>query len=317
MTSAAYDSPNVVWVAAGGAWANDSVSCPRSGEVIVREQGHWYSTGADFKRPSPHWWFDDDTSLRARRAGPADAAGAARHGEPRQRRPGRGRRRRAGRRSRGGGRGGVRGRRSRRSLPDRPDRRSTTRGSCWPRTRPAGRKRCRWWTSTRPGWSSRSTGRCPTARTCPGCGTCASSTSRRPPSWRPANAAPTWRCASGYAGVEHTLVHDTMAAIASCPPGRVEVVANYTAFLQLQRSVGAPWLTQVFVHGADRAGAARRDGHLRRRRQRAWCCANGCGCAESPPRSSRSRWPTRCRSRWTSTRWAARRTTRSGWPPGT
>ena len=23
----------------------------------------------------------------------------------------------------------------------------------------------------------------------------------------------------GYAGVEHTLVHDTMAAIASCPPG--------------------------------------------------------------------------------------------------
>ena len=38
MTSAAYDSPNVVWVAAGGAWANDSVSCPRSGEVIVRDQ---------------------------------------------------------------------------------------------------------------------------------------------------------------------------------------------------------------------------------------------------------------------------------------
>jgi UDP-N-acetylmuramyl tripeptide synthase len=39
----------------------------------------------------------------------------------------------------------------------------------------------------------------------------------------------------GYAGVEHTLVHDTVAAIASCPPGRVDVVANYTAFLQLQR----------------------------------------------------------------------------------
>jgi UDP-N-acetylmuramyl tripeptide synthase len=39
----------------------------------------------------------------------------------------------------------------------------------------------------------------------------------------------------GYADVQHTLVHDTMAAIASCPPGPVEVVANYTAFLQLQR----------------------------------------------------------------------------------
>src|ERR1700728_1359549 len=60
MTSAAYDHTNVVWVAAGGSWAADSVSCPRSGEVIVRERGHWYSTGADFKRPSPQWWFDDE-----------------------------------------------------------------------------------------------------------------------------------------------------------------------------------------------------------------------------------------------------------------
>jgi UDP-N-acetylmuramyl tripeptide synthase len=59
MTSAAYDSPNVVWVAAGGGWANDSVSCPRSGEVIVRERNHWYSTGSDFKRPTPQWWYDD------------------------------------------------------------------------------------------------------------------------------------------------------------------------------------------------------------------------------------------------------------------
>ena len=39
----------------------------------------------------------------------------------------------------------------------------------------------------------------------------------------------------GYAGVGHTLVHDTVKAIASCPPGHVEVVANYTAFLQLNR----------------------------------------------------------------------------------
>ncbi|MBO0866471.1 MAG: DUF1727 domain-containing protein, partial [Mycobacterium sp.] len=60
MTSAAYDGTDVVWVAAGGGWSADSVSCPRSGEVIVREKGHWYSTGTDFKRPSPHWWFDDE-----------------------------------------------------------------------------------------------------------------------------------------------------------------------------------------------------------------------------------------------------------------
>ncbi|MDA0252774.1 MAG: DUF1727 domain-containing protein, partial [Actinobacteria bacterium] len=41
----------------------------------------------------------------------------------------------------------------------------------------------------------------------------------------------------GYAGVEHSLVHDTVKAIESCPPGHVEVVANYTAFLQVQRAL--------------------------------------------------------------------------------
>ena len=152
MTSAAYDSPNVVWVAAGGGWANDSVSCPRSGEVIVRERGHWYSTGADFKRPSPQWWFDDDTlygpdglALPMRLALPG-------RGQPRQRRPGRRGRRRAGRRSRGGGGGGVGRRRGRRALPDRAASARTPCACCWPRTRPAGRRRCRWSTSTRPGW---------------------------------------------------------------------------------------------------------------------------------------------------------------------
>src|SRR4029079_11142813 len=59
-TSAAYDCPNVVWVAAGGGWAGDSVGCPRSGEGTVRDACDWYSTGTDFKRPSPQWWFDDD-----------------------------------------------------------------------------------------------------------------------------------------------------------------------------------------------------------------------------------------------------------------
>jgi len=32
-------------------------------------------------------------------------------------------------------------------------------------------------------------------------------------------------------------LHDTVQAIASCPPGHVEVVANYTAFLQLNRRI--------------------------------------------------------------------------------
>jgi UDP-N-acetylmuramyl tripeptide synthase len=52
----------------------------------------------------------------------------------------------------------------------------------------------------------------------------------------------------GYAGVDHTLVHDTVKAIESCPAGHVEVVANYTAFLQLQRALarsGESGKTQV------------------------------------------------------------------------
>ncbi len=124
MTSAAYDHTNVVWVAAGGSWAADSVSCPRSGEVIIRDQGHWYSTGADFKRPSPQWWFDDNTLYGPDVAGAADAVGATGLGESGQRRPsGRGRRG-AGRRSGSRGRRRVRGRRSRRALPDHPCRRA-------------------------------------------------------------------------------------------------------------------------------------------------------------------------------------------------
>ena len=61
VTSAAFDAPNVVWVAAGSSWVGDSVSCPRSGEPVVRTGDDWYSTGReDFRRPIPQWWFDDE-----------------------------------------------------------------------------------------------------------------------------------------------------------------------------------------------------------------------------------------------------------------
>jgi UDP-N-acetylmuramyl tripeptide synthase len=62
VASAAFDAPNVVWVAAGASWVGDSVSCPRTGEPIVRSgDGQWRSTGDEnFARPTPDWWFDDD-----------------------------------------------------------------------------------------------------------------------------------------------------------------------------------------------------------------------------------------------------------------
>lgn len=71
VTSAAFDAPTVVWVAAGSSWVGDSVSCPRTGEPIARaasdasdtstHSGDWYSTGDEsFRRPTPDWWFDDE-----------------------------------------------------------------------------------------------------------------------------------------------------------------------------------------------------------------------------------------------------------------
>ena len=152
MTSAAYDCPNVVWVAAGGGWAGDSVSCPRSGEVIVRDGSDWYSTGTDFKRPSPQWWFDDDTlygpdglALPMRLALPgavnrgnatqAVAAAVALGTDPAaavaavsgvDEVAGRYRTVQAGRRTRS--------------------------ACCSPRTRPAGRRRCRWSTPPQAAW---------------------------------------------------------------------------------------------------------------------------------------------------------------------
>ncbi|MDN5581114.1 MAG: MurT ligase domain-containing protein [Corynebacterium sp.] len=41
----------------------------------------------------------------------------------------------------------------------------------------------------------------------------------------------------GYAGVEHDTVADTVAAVRACPPGRVEVLANYTAFRDLRKDL--------------------------------------------------------------------------------
>src|ERR1700759_2358741 len=234
MTSAAYDSPNVVWVAAGGAGANDSVSCPRSGEVIVREQGHWYSTGADFKRPSPHWWFDDDTlygsdglalpmrlalpgAVNRGNAAQAVAAAVALGADP------------------AAAVAAV-------SVVDEVAGRY--------RTIPVGAHTVRILLAKNPaGWQEALSMVDKNAA-----GGVISVNGQVPDgedlAWlwdvRFEHFETTAVVAAGergtdlavrlgYAGVEHTLVPDTLAAIASCPPGPVEVVANYTAFLQLQR----------------------------------------------------------------------------------
>jgi lipid II isoglutaminyl synthase (glutamine-hydrolysing) len=236
MTSAAYDSPNVVWVAAGGAWSNDSVSCPRSGEVIVRDAGHWYSTGADFKRPSPHWWFDDDTlygpdglalpmqlalpgTVNRGNAAQAVAAAVALGADP------------------------AAAVTAVSAVDEVAGRYRTVR---------IGQHHARILLAKNPaGWQEALSMVNKHAA-----GVVISVNGQVPDgedlSWlwdvRFEHFEETAVVAAGergtdlavrlgYAGVDHTLVHDTLAAIASCPPGPVEVVANYTAFLQLSRAL--------------------------------------------------------------------------------
>jgi UDP-N-acetylmuramyl tripeptide synthase len=237
MTSAAYDSPNVVWVAAGGGWSNDSVSCPRSGEIIVREEAHWHSTGADFTRPSPQWWFDDDIlygpdslalpmklalpgAVNRGNAAQAVAAAVTLGADP------------AAAVAAVSGVDEVAGRY---------------------RTVQVGEHTVRILLAKNPAGWQEALSMVDTSSA----GVVISVNGQVPDgedlSWlwdvnfehfvhhpRTGLVAAGERGTDlavrlGYAGVEHTLVHDTLQAIASCPPGHVEVVANYTAFLQLNR----------------------------------------------------------------------------------
>jgi UDP-N-acetylmuramyl tripeptide synthase len=241
MTSAAYDSPNVVWVAAGGSWANDSVSCPRSGEIIVRDGTHWYSTGTDFKRPTPQWSYDDTTiygpdgfSVPMRLALPgtvnrgnatqAVAAAVAMGADPA-------------------------------AAVTAASRVDEVAGRY--RTVQVGAHTVRMLLAKNPaGWQEA------LSMVDTDAGSVVISVNGQVPdgedlSWlwdvnfehfvKHSQAHPVIAAGErgtdlavrlGYAGVEHTLVHDAVEAIASCPPGHVEVVANYTAFLALNRTFG-------------------------------------------------------------------------------
>ncbi len=58
IVSAAWDAPNVVWVAAGAPWKNDAVSFPRTGTLVARQGDDWYVEGeGGYRRPNPDWWI--------------------------------------------------------------------------------------------------------------------------------------------------------------------------------------------------------------------------------------------------------------------
>ena len=236
MTSAAYDCPNVVWVAAGGGWANDSVSCPRSGEVIVRDGQHWHSTGTDFQRPTPQWWYDDDNLY-----GPSGFVAPMRLALP-------------GSVNRGNAAQAVAAAVTMGADP--ADAVAAVSGvdevAGRYRTVRIGAHTARMLLAKNPaGWQEALSMVDKTAA-----GVVISVNGQVPDgedlSWlwdvRFEDFEGTSVVAAGergtdlavrlgYAGVEHSLVHDTIKAIEACPPGHVEVVANYTAFLQLQRAV--------------------------------------------------------------------------------
>jgi lipid II isoglutaminyl synthase (glutamine-hydrolysing) len=237
MTSAAYDNPHVVWVAAGGTWSADSVSCPRSGELIVRDNTHWYSTGTDFKRPTPQWWFDDQALY-----GPDGLALPMRLRLP-------------GAVNRGNAAQAVAAAVALGAEPAAAVTAVSTVDEVAGRYRTVtvGQHRVRILLAKNPaGWQEAMAMVDKQAA-----GVVISVNGQVPDgedlSWlwdvRFEHLDDTAVVAAGergtdlavrlgYAGVQHTLVHDTLAAVASCPPGRVEVVANYTAFLQLQRRLG-------------------------------------------------------------------------------
>lgn len=251
MTSAAYDCPNVVWVAAGGSWSGDSVSCPRSGEIIVRDGNHWYSTGTDFKRPTPQWTYDDTDihgpdgftrpmtlalpgAVNRGNATQAVAAAVALGADP-----------------------------------------TTAVAAVSAVDEVAGRYRtvqvgdhtARLLLAKNPaGWQEALSmidkdaagvvisvnGQVPDGEDLSWLWDVRFEHFERTQVVAAGERGTDLAVRLGYAGVEHTLVHDTVAAIASCPPGHVEVIANYTAFLQLNRRVGGGLGTPP-ARGAERS----------------------------------------------------------------
>lgn len=234
MTSAAYDHPSVVWVAAGGSWANDSVSCPRSGEVIVRDGADWYSTGIDFKRPTPQWWYDDTHlhgpdglslpmtlalpgAVNRGNAAQAVAAAVTLGADPKAAVEA------------VSGVDEVAGRYRTVRIGDHTARVLLAKN-------PAGWQEALSMVDKHgAGVVIAVNGQVPDGEDLSWLWDVRFEHFERVQVVAAGERGTDLAVRLGYAGVEHTLVHDTLAAIKSCPPGHVEVIANYTAFLQLNR----------------------------------------------------------------------------------
>lgn len=233
ITSTAFDAPTVVWVAAGSSWVGDSVSCPRTGEPIIRSGNDWRSSGDEnFRRPTPDWWFDDENIY-----GPNDFHATLTLSVP-------------GRANRGNATQAVAAAVAMGADPAKAVAAVGTVGEVAGRygVHQVGNHSVRTLLAKNPaGWQEALSmidqdadglviavnGQVPDGEDL---------------SWLwdvRFEAFDTMQVVAAgeraadlsvrllYAGARHTTVPDPMAAIASCPPGRVEVLANYTAFRDL------------------------------------------------------------------------------------
>ncbi|HET9517040.1 MAG TPA: MurT ligase domain-containing protein, partial [Actinoplanes sp.] len=57
---AAVDAPRVTWFSAGQRWHDDSWVCPACGSAIERAEGQWRCTGCTLRRPTAQWTVEDD-----------------------------------------------------------------------------------------------------------------------------------------------------------------------------------------------------------------------------------------------------------------
>ncbi|WP_311488809.1 MurT ligase domain-containing protein [uncultured Corynebacterium sp.] len=257
VTSVAWDAPNVVWVSAGAGFVGDSTSCPRTGGHIVRSEDDWYAVkklpdGREFRRPEPTWWVDKDGLGHAGEVAGAGSAGAGSAGSDGQTLP------------------------MNLQLPGRANRGNAAQAiaaavvmnvpvkdalrAAEEVTDVAGRyslvefegRTLRLMLAKNPaGWQEALSmiDRGVDSVVIAVNGQVADGQDL---SWiwdvrfedfegqqvlAAGERGTDLAVRLGYAGVRHTLIKDTVDAVLACPPGRVEVLANYTAFRDLKREL--------------------------------------------------------------------------------
>ncbi|WLP92628.1 MurT ligase domain-containing protein [Gordonia sp. NB41Y] len=233
VTSAAFDAPTVIWVAAGAGWVGDSVSCPRTGEPIVRDADGWYSTGDEnFRRPTPAWWFDDEFIY-----GPDGFVAPMQLAVP-------------GRANRGNATQAVAAAVAMGADPGKATAAVQTVGEVAGRYGVAqiGRHSVRTLLAKNPaGWQEALSmidqdadglviavnGQVPDGEDLSWLWDVRFEAFETMQVVAAGERAADLSVRLLYAGAEHTTIPDPLKAIASCPPGRVEVLANYTAFRDL------------------------------------------------------------------------------------